>query len=131
MPRKFTHHTGIEARGISVDDELTMGLHAVRRLQRETGCNLADCRGIVFVSPSFIPPSVARRHLPPAQVAAERPSRAARQRVDLVDLVHHHGEVQREERSGLVLYDVAHYEGTRYPHCLDRRHAVGGLSDKP
>ncbi|MEI6506345.1 MAG: hypothetical protein WCO90_10775 [Planctomycetota bacterium] len=79
MPRKFAHHTGIEARGISLEDELTMGLHAIRQLQRETGCNLADCRGIVFVSPSFLPPSVARRHLPPAEVAAERPSRAARQ----------------------------------------------------
>jgi len=79
MPRKFAHHTGIEARGISLDNEVTMGLHAVRRLQRETGCNLADCRGIVFVSPSFIPASVARRHLDPTQVATERPSRAARQ----------------------------------------------------
>jgi hypothetical protein len=36
MPRKFAHHTGIEARGISLDNEVTMGLHAVRRLQRET-----------------------------------------------------------------------------------------------
>ena len=79
MPRKFAQHTGIEARGISLDDEVTMGLHAVRQLQRETGCNLADCRGIVFVSPSFIPPSVARKHLAPAQAAAERPARAARQ----------------------------------------------------
>jgi 3-oxoacyl-[acyl-carrier-protein] synthase-3 len=79
MPRKFAHHTGIEARAISLDDEVTMGLHAVRQLQRETGCNLADCRGLVFVSPSFIPASVARRHLDPAQVASERPSRAARQ----------------------------------------------------
>lgn len=79
MPRKFAHHTGIEARAISQDDEVTMGLHAVRRLQRETGCNLADCRGIVFVSPSFIPASVARRHLRPDQLAHERPSRAARQ----------------------------------------------------
>jgi 3-oxoacyl-[acyl-carrier-protein] synthase III len=78
MPRKFAHHTGIEARAISLDDEVTMGLHAVRQLQRETGCNLADCRGIVFVSPSFIPASVARRHLTPAQVASERPSLAAR-----------------------------------------------------
>jgi len=79
MPRKFAHHTGIEARGISLDDELTMGMHAVRQLQRETGCNLADCRGIVFVSPSFIPPSIARRHLTPAEQARERPSVAARQ----------------------------------------------------
>ncbi len=79
MPRKFAHHTGIEARGISLDDELTMGLQAVRQLQRETGCNLADCRGIVFVSPSFLPPSVARRHLSPVAAAVERPGRAARQ----------------------------------------------------
>lgn len=79
MPRKFAHHTGIEARGISLDDEVTMGQHAVRRLQRETGCNLADCRGIVFVSPSFIPPAIARRHLDPEQAANERPRHAARQ----------------------------------------------------
>jgi 3-oxoacyl-[acyl-carrier-protein] synthase III len=79
MPRKFAHHTGIEARAISLDDEVTMGLHAIRQLQRETGCNLADCRGIAFVSPSFIPASVARRHLEPALVARERPSTAARE----------------------------------------------------
>jgi 3-oxoacyl-[acyl-carrier-protein] synthase III len=77
MPRKFAHHTGIEARGISLDDELAMGMQAVRQLQRETGCNLADCRGIAFVSPSFIPPSVARRHLAADDVIRERPSHAA------------------------------------------------------
>jgi 3-oxoacyl-[acyl-carrier-protein] synthase III len=79
MPRKFAHHTGIEARTISLDDEVTMALQAVRQLQRETGCNLADCRGLAFVSPSFIPPSVARRHLSPDEAARERPSLAARQ----------------------------------------------------
>ena len=78
MPRKFSHHTGIEARAISLDDEVTMGLHAVRRLQQETGCDLSDCRGIVFVSPSLIPPSIARRHLDAARAARERPSLAAR-----------------------------------------------------
>ncbi|NBW96692.1 MAG: hypothetical protein EBR28_08155 [Planctomycetia bacterium] len=77
MPRKFAHHTGIEARAISLEDEATMGLRAVRRLQRETGCNLADCRGILFVSPASIPPSVARRHMDDAGVARERPSAAA------------------------------------------------------
>jgi len=79
MPRKFSHHTGIESRGISLDDEVTMGIAAVRKLQRETGCSLADCRGIVFVSPSFIPASVARRHLDAAGAARERPGRAARE----------------------------------------------------
>lgn len=79
MPRKFAHHTGIETRAISLDDEATMGLRAVRQLQQETRCNLADCRGIVFVSPSFIPPSVARRYLDAEQSVRERPSHAARQ----------------------------------------------------
>ena len=78
LSRKFSHHTGIEARGVSTDDELTMGLEAVRRLQRETACDLSRCRGLVFVSPSFIPASVARRTLDPARVADERPGHAAR-----------------------------------------------------
>ncbi|MFM8413860.1 MAG: 3-oxoacyl-[acyl-carrier-protein] synthase III C-terminal domain-containing protein [Planctomycetota bacterium] len=78
MPRKFAHHTGIESRGVSLVDEVTMGLAAVRRLQRETGCDLSACRGIMFVSPSFIPASVARRALDPAAAAAERPGTAAR-----------------------------------------------------
>jgi len=79
MPRKFTHHTGIEARGISTEDEVMMGLRSIRRIQRETGCDLAACRGLVFVSPSLIPPSVARWHLDPDQAIVERPTRAARQ----------------------------------------------------
>jgi 3-oxoacyl-[acyl-carrier-protein] synthase-3 len=78
LTRKFSHHTGIEARGVSLDDEVTMGLRAVRKLQRETGCDLAACRGLVFVSPSFVPASVARRSLDPDRVADERPGRAAR-----------------------------------------------------
>ena len=78
MPRKFAGHTGIEARGVSAADEVTMALEAVRRLQRETGCDLAGCRGLAFVSPSFIPPSVARKHLSAAAAAHERPGRAAR-----------------------------------------------------
>jgi 3-oxoacyl-[acyl-carrier-protein] synthase III len=78
MPRKFAHHTGIESRGISLVDEVTMGAAAVRRLQRQTGCSLADCRGVMFVSPSFIPASVAYRELGPAAAAAERPGTAAR-----------------------------------------------------
>jgi 3-oxoacyl-[acyl-carrier-protein] synthase III len=78
MPRKFAHHTGIESRGVSGVDELTMGVAAVRSLQRETGCRLADCRGVMFVAPAFIPASVARRELDPEAVKAERPSLAAR-----------------------------------------------------
>ncbi len=79
MPRKFAHHTGIEARAISEEDEVMMGLHAMRRIQRETSCDFTACRGLVFVSPSFIPPSVAGRYLDPDQALVERPTRAARQ----------------------------------------------------
>ena len=63
MPRKFSRHTGIEARAISLEDEVTMGVRVVRKLQTETGCNLNDCRGILFAPPSFLPPSVADRFL--------------------------------------------------------------------
>jgi 3-oxoacyl-[acyl-carrier-protein] synthase III len=81
MPRKFAHHTGIESRGLSPVDEVTMGLAAVRTLQKQTGCSLGDCRGIMFVSPSFIPPSVALREIDLEAAAAERPAAAARRLV--------------------------------------------------
>lgn len=77
MPRKFGKHTGIEKRRVSFDDELSMGVEAVTRLQQETGCDLADCRGLVFVSPSLIPPSIARRFLSPEAARRERPSDVA------------------------------------------------------
>ncbi|MBM4058334.1 MAG: hypothetical protein FJ275_08880, partial [Planctomycetes bacterium] len=86
MPRKFSRHTGIQSRGVSLVDETTMALAAVRRLQRETGCHLADCRGLMFVSPSFIPPAVARRVLDPVTAAAERPSVAARRLANALGL---------------------------------------------
>ena len=79
MPRKFSRHTGIEARAISLEDEVTMGVRVVRKLQAETGCNLNDCRGILFASPSFLPPSVADRFLEKPQARHERPQHAARQ----------------------------------------------------
>src|SRR3954451_969541 len=62
IPRKFVHHTGIESRPISLEDEVTMGLRAVRQLQLETGCALEDCAAIVFASPSFVPLEVARQY---------------------------------------------------------------------
>lgn len=79
MPRKFAHHTGIESRAVSLDDEVSMGVQAVRRLQQATGCSLADCRGLVFVGPSFIPAGIARRHLDGSGILHERTSRAARE----------------------------------------------------
>ncbi|HEY2412073.1 MAG TPA: 3-oxoacyl-[acyl-carrier-protein] synthase III C-terminal domain-containing protein [Pirellulaceae bacterium] len=79
IPRKFVHHTGIESRPISLEDEVTMGLRAVRTLQREVGCDLSDCRAILFVSPSFVPLAVARRMLDPQRAEQERLRRAARQ----------------------------------------------------
>jgi 3-oxoacyl-[acyl-carrier-protein] synthase III len=79
IPRKFVHHTGIESRPISLEDEVTMGLRSVRTLQREVGCDLNDCRAVLFVSPSFVPLSVARRMLDPQRAEQERLRRAARQ----------------------------------------------------
>src|SRR6476660_4831495 len=81
IPRKFVHHTGIESRPISLEDEVTMGLRAVRTLQREVGCDLNDCRALLFVSPSFVPLAVARRMLEPQRAEQERLRRAAQQLV--------------------------------------------------
>jgi 3-oxoacyl-[acyl-carrier-protein] synthase III len=79
IPRKFVHHTGIEARPISLEDEVTMAVRAAKNLQRETGCDLADCAGVVFASPSFIPLPVAREHLTLELARRERLQRTARQ----------------------------------------------------
>src|SRR4051794_26057444 len=81
IPRKFVHHTGIESRPISLEDEVTMGLRAVRQLQRETGCDLNDCRALLFVSPSFVPLPTARKLLDEPRAEQERLRRAPRQLV--------------------------------------------------
>src|SRR5262245_15793493 len=54
LARKFVHHTGIESRPVSLeDDEITLAIRAAKSLQRETGCDLSDCAAVVFASPSF------------------------------------------------------------------------------
>ena len=78
IARKFVQHTGTESRAISAEDEVAMGLRAVASLRRETACDLRDCRGIVFVSPSFLPTSIANRYLPPEQSRLERVQQAAK-----------------------------------------------------
>ena len=81
IPRKFVHHTGIESRPVSLEDEVTMGIRAVKNLQRDTACDLNDCAAVVFVSPSFVPLTVARRYLDPHRAEQERLRRAAQQLV--------------------------------------------------
>lgn len=77
ISRKFVHHTGIQARHVSCDDEVTMAIKAARNLERETGCDLAECAAIIFASPSFIPLAVAKRFLDPEHTRQERLMRAA------------------------------------------------------
>ena len=40
LPRKFVEHSGIVARRISQEDEITMGVRAVENLRNETHCRL-------------------------------------------------------------------------------------------
>src|SRR4051812_47550788 len=79
IPRKFVHHTGIESRPISLEDEVTMGVRVVRNLQREIGCDLTDCAALLFVSPSFVPLAAARRLFDRQRAEQERLRRAAQQ----------------------------------------------------
>lgn len=79
MPRKFAQHTGIEARFVAGEDEVTLGWQAVRKLQAETACDLNACAALVFVSPSFVPMAVAHQYLGDTVARQERTRRAARQ----------------------------------------------------
>jgi 3-oxoacyl-[acyl-carrier-protein] synthase III len=79
IPRKFVHHTGIESRPISLEDEVTMGVRVVRNLQREIGCDLNDCAALLFVSPSYVPLAAARRLFDQERAEQERLRRAAQQ----------------------------------------------------
>src|SRR4029078_732015 len=81
IPRKFVHHTGIESRPISLEDEVTMAVAAVKQLQRETGCDLKDCAALVFASPSYVPLTVARQLLDQEHAEQERLRSAAQQLV--------------------------------------------------
>ncbi len=76
IPRKFVQHTGTHARPVSWHDEVAMGVQAVENLRRDTGCELRECAAIIFVSPSFVPLSVARRLLDPPRARQERLMRA-------------------------------------------------------
>lgn len=78
IARKFVQHTGTQSRAISNEDEVAMALQAVASLRRESPCDLRDCGGIVFVSPSFLPPSVAARFLAPEHRRSESVQQAAR-----------------------------------------------------
>ncbi len=79
IPRKFVQHTGIESRCISEEDEITMALPAAENLQRDVNCDLRDCVGVVFASPSLVPSVVGRKYFDGARVRKESPSYIARQ----------------------------------------------------
>lgn len=77
MARKFVKHTGIHARGIACESEVDLARRVIHRLSPKSHCDLADCAGLIFVSPSLIPQGVARRHLTTAQARQEQPNRLA------------------------------------------------------
>jgi 3-oxoacyl-[acyl-carrier-protein] synthase III len=78
IARKFVHHTGIQSRRVSLEDEVSMAVLAARNLQQETGCDFGHCAGLIFASPSFIPLSVARQHLTGPALRDEHLKKAAR-----------------------------------------------------
>src|SRR5262245_23605298 len=79
LSRKFVKQTGIESRAISRVDEVNMAVNAVNDLQRQTYCDLRRCAAVVFVSPSFVPTAVARKHVDQDRTDQERLQRAGRQ----------------------------------------------------
>ena len=86
MPRKFVRHTGIKSRCIAAEGEVAMAVRAAESLQRELKCDLRDCVGIVFASPSLVPAAVAQKYLDDTPDPREDPDYVARQFADRLGL---------------------------------------------
>ncbi|MGI9516371.1 MAG: 3-oxoacyl-[acyl-carrier-protein] synthase III C-terminal domain-containing protein [Pirellulaceae bacterium] len=82
LSRKFVKHTGILKRPISEEDEVEMAVRAAQTLAAETGCDLDDCAAVLFVSPSFVPMSAARRLMDDDRAREEKLFRAAHRVVE-------------------------------------------------
>lgn len=77
MAKKFVKHTGIEARAIADLSESELAIKSIHALRQETGCELAQCAGLVFVSPSLVPMPIAHRYLSKEQARQEQANRMA------------------------------------------------------
>lgn len=86
IPRKFVKHTGILNRHVSWRREVEMAIAATENLVRETGCNLNDCVGVVFSSPSFVPIRLAQQYLGEPAVCQEQIDLSAHQFVQRLQL---------------------------------------------
>jgi hypothetical protein len=86
MPRKFVKHTGILKRPVSTEDEVTLAIHASENLIRESGCDMRDCAGVVFTSPSFVPMHFARKYSGAEDARNEQLNRAAYRYVERMNI---------------------------------------------
>ena len=63
-----------------------MAADCVRQLVSKTECDLRDCAGLIFVTPSFVPMHVANRYMNREQARKEQPTRAAHQLAELLEI---------------------------------------------
>ena len=82
LSRKFVQHTGILSRRISLEDEVTMGMRAVENLQSRAGCDLRNCKAVVFAGSSLVHGYIARRYLSEEQARREDFRAVAREFVE-------------------------------------------------
>jgi 3-oxoacyl-[acyl-carrier-protein] synthase III len=86
LARKFVRHTGILQRPVSLEDEVTLAVHATENLIRETGCDMQKCAGVVFTSPSFVPMDVAREYMDEEHAQKEQLDLAAEEFVERMEM---------------------------------------------
>jgi 3-oxoacyl-[acyl-carrier-protein] synthase III len=77
MPRKFVKQTGFCKRSVSTEDEVALAVHASENLIRESGCDMRNCAGVIFTSPSFVPMHFAHQYLSAQKARNEQLNRAA------------------------------------------------------
>ena len=86
LARKFVRHTGILKRPVSLEDEVTLAVHATENLIRDTGCDIQKCAGVVFTSPSFVPMDVAREYMDEEHAQKEQLDLAAEEFVERMEM---------------------------------------------
>lgn len=86
LPRKFVKHTGIEKRSVARVDEVALAVRATENLISDSGCEIGDCAGVVFTSPSFVPVALSREVFGEEQARRYQLNRAAARFADLMNM---------------------------------------------
>ena len=86
MARKFEKHTGIRERAVAYEDEVSLASRVLDSVSAASPQAIEKCAGLVLVTPSIVPASVASQFMPRERARREQPTRMAVQLCDRAQL---------------------------------------------